>query len=669
MNTLDTMNTDKQEAILQNGDVLSLDLADDDVFRITKRIDTGKQFWNTTFDLDNVQKLCEKYWLNKSVDEKALYPFNVPYKDNRIFQSIETIIPQVLANPVLPLVTEAFDTDASRELAHNLEHTLLALYYNLEVEGQVGMVIRHLLAGMRYGVMKYRLDPDAGYLNDKGERVGQFVVEYINPTSVVFDAKARRSHVPLMAEYITNTGDEMIEKFPDKKDELYKLIKAEGKQTNDILTYPELWFEYMKDGKTGCGVTWKYGNILLGKMKNPHWNYENEEANFFDRPRFPYVVFNYLSMGRYIVDDTSLTEQAMNQQDILNKRGRQIVENADSANGGKVFNSLMIRPEDASMVVGDPNEAIMVKGNPNEAFARMAPPALPDYVIQDKFDARQEIDNIFGTHAPLKGEGSNSPTLGQEMISQNQDKSRLQTITKSVERGMRELYQGLTQMIVVFWDSPTQVAYTGVDGKSIHMEFDGSKIQKGIKVSVKAGASLPKDKVTMLNVAMKLGPMLDPLSLGEALDKDNPKEFAKRIVLFKADLQRYMSEVLGENPQGNMDQKAMADIQALVQGTQIPVPQSPTQEYVSTFQTFIQSPAFGQLPPTSQQQIVLFAKQILAGGRSGLMIQSDSSNPNTQQGAPQGQPMQMGQPPQATPQMPPPIPPTAGIGATQGFSG
>src|SRR3990167_6950400 len=113
-------------------------------------------------------------------------------------------------------------------------------------------------------------------------------------------------------------------------------------------------------------------------MANPNWNYDEfmaDEAgkqvrlNYHDRPRKPYIIFNHLNLGKYIIDDTSLIEQAMTLQDILNKEGRQIVENAEQASSGLVLDEDKISQEDARKIIGDPSEKIMISGNVNDAAA------------------------------------------------------------------------------------------------------------------------------------------------------------------------------------------------------------------------------------------------------------------------------------------------------------
>jgi len=646
-NTLNGMSQENIEAIQTNESDLSLErtMTDDEFNGIVNgRIDSSKAFWNNEYKLEAIQRDNEKLWLNDFINKNDFHKHQTPYSDNRIFTSIETILPMALNSPTMPIVTEAIDSDASRELARNLEHTLLSLYESLDIKYSTMLVIRHLLGGMRYAVMKYRYDDSLGYEMEGGDRQGGFVVETIRPQAIVFDAGATRRRLPFLAEYVQSSGDELMLKFPDKKDEINMQLKQENKRSNQIITYPEIHFEYFKEGKKNCGVGWKYGNINLGRIKNPYYNYDEPESNFFDRPKFPYIIFNYLTMGRYIVDSTSLAEQAKSLQNTVNKRGTQIDTNADAANSGRTVNSKMVSVEDASKLVGDPNETLMVNGNVNEAMGRIAPPLLPDYVFNDKLDARQEIDNIFGTHAPLKGAGSGSKTLGQDMISQNQDKSRIDTIVESLDRGMKELYQGLTQMMCVFWDTPTQVKYTGFDGKSIHMEFDRTKIERGIAVSIKAGSSKKPDDLMERTIALQLAPLLDPLTLAEKLGEDNPKDIAKRITYWKFAMDRYSSEILGDKTDGNMDGDAMADVRAIIanQSPLPPVDEKPTKEYIATLQTFIKSDAFNKMPQETKQTLVEFAKATLMKAQSALKMQPAAPQQTGQDAAsiPQGFPPQ-----------------------------
>src|SRR3990167_10580213 len=160
-------NDEQPEGIIADeGDVLSLKLTDEEIIRlIGTRVEDAKLWWDKTLDLTKGRKKAEDYYLNKSYDEKALYKHQIPYKNNRIITAVETLVPMITSQPAEPVVTEAQDTDESRQLAMDLGDVLLAQYEDMYIKAKLSMVARHLMAGKRIAILKYRFDPSIGKLN------------------------------------------------------------------------------------------------------------------------------------------------------------------------------------------------------------------------------------------------------------------------------------------------------------------------------------------------------------------------------------------------------------------------------------------------------------------------------------------------------------------------
>ncbi len=652
---------ERREGVLSQGEgVLTPDLSDAEINQIIgNRITDAEQFWNTEYDLDKVRKLGESYYLNDSFDTGDLYEWQVPYKNNRILTSIETLVPLVVSQRAEPIVTEANDSDTSRQLASDLGNVLFSLYEDLDIKAKLSMAIRHLFVGKRIGILKYRWDPNLGKVLPDGTRKGMIVVENVRPEKVVFERDASDpDNIPLIAEYMDNTLEELIIRFPDKKAEMFKkqgIQRGTKKQLQANIGYIEIHFSYFdKEDNPQEGVIVKWDSLILGKIKTPNWNYDEYEEdpfgklvnlNFNDRPRKPYIIFNHLNLGKHIIDPTSLIDQAMVLQDVLNKRGRQIVENADQANSGLVLNENMISQDDAKKIIGDPSEKVMVDGNVRDAAARLPPNLLPSYVIEDKFDARAEIDNIFGANAPVRGESSGLKTLGETVLSQRANIGRLQTMADSVEDGMDRLYRALVQMMKVYWDEPEIVRYRQTEGKTEFIEWSRDKIEDGIDVRVKAGTALPKDKFAVRNETIQMMAILDPLSMAEGLDKPNPKEWAKRLVSYRFFMDKYVSEFLGDDGEG-IDSQAMGDLQTLLDGQQPEIPEEISQNYLLTIDKFLGSGAFEAVEdPQIKQAIVEFAEAVSAKAKEdiGEAPESSEADPVQQAGlpseeAPPGQP-------------------------------
>jgi hypothetical protein len=633
VNTTTTLNDDKEriEGSLSTDGVDSLDLGleEDEIVRIIgDRVSKAEAFWNKELDLDNVRKNNESYWLNKQVDEDAMYDYQVPYKNNRIFVSIESLIPMAISRPPQPLVTPGNDSDASKEKAKNVQDFLLGKYEDLYMKSQFHMVSRHLLAGNRIAYMKVRWDDELGEMTKdeegKMEPYGDCNVYVPRPQRVVIEQGSNdKWNVPLIGEYMSASVEEIGYRFPDKKDEFWKeqgVKRGTSGQLHKQAGYVETWVSYFdKDGKKKEMVAWKSKSVLLDAMKNPYWNYDDETQNFLKRPPKPYAIFNHLNMGKHLIDDTSLSEQAQPMQDIANKRGRQIVENADQANSGTVYNSEMISPDTVAQLVGDPNEKAMVKGPPQEAAMRLPQNMLPQYVVEDKREALSEVDNIFGVHDPMRGEQSGNRTLGQDVLSQRSDLSRNSTLATSIEDGADMLYKILVQTAKVYYQDAQEVKYTGSDGNTNSMQFGNKTIEQGMKIRVKSGSVLPDDPAAKEAQTLKALAILDPLTIGEGLNKPDPKDFAKRNVYYHFFPDRYITEYLNEDPNGmQVDPQAMQEIQTMNQGQMAPPQEQPSKAHLATHDQFMKSPQFKTLAPEIQQLHVQHVKMEIDNAKNSL---------------------------------------------------
>lgn len=643
-NTFSTDNERVEGTILHyDTEPLKLDLEDEDVARIIgNRVSTSESFWNKELDLDNVRKENESYYLGRNVNPDDYHDFQVPYNNNRTLVAVESLIPMALSKPAQPLVTPANESDASYELAQNFQDVLL---YKAEQEWYLKlkqhMVARHLLAGNRVAYMKYRWNENIGETLDDGEMYGDIEIYVPRPSRVVLsEAANNKDEIPLIAEYMQATVEELGHMFPNKKDALFQelgIARGTNSQLAQMKGYIEIWFSYFdKKGNKKEAVGWKLNNTLLGAIKNPHWNYEETEKgdkgktqrnNFLPAPVKPYAIFNHLNLGRFLIDDTSLIEQARPMQDIANKRGRQIVENADQANAGTIWNSEMIDESTVAQLIGDPGEKAMVDGDVNKAAARLPQNLLPNYVLQDKNESLSEIDNIFGAHAPIRGEGDVAPTLGQEVLSQRSDISRTQTLALSIEEGMDRLYKGVAQMFKVFYDEPQMIKYTGNDGKSNFVEFSSKAMEDGMKIRVKSGSVLPDDPVAKEAQTLKALPILDPLSIAEGLNKEDPKEFAKRILFYRLFPDRYINEILQEDPAGmQADPSALQEIEFINRGDEVPPQEAPTKMHLATHNQYMNSPQFKELDPQIKQMHVAHVKAEIDNSKRALGQSVDDEN-------------------------------------------
>ena len=612
-------------------EALSVGLSEEKINKIIgKRVDAGKSFYDSKLNLTEVRENNEKRWMNLNCEVSegvGVYDYQIPYKDNRIFVSVETLTSHLVPRIPIPEVIEAHDKEASRELASSYEKVLLRTAEDLFFRGHLRMATRHVLMGYRVGIIKTRWDFTKGRRKANGDHVGAPDMHFVRPHKVIIDADVTDPNdIPLIAETLSSTVEELIIDFPDKKVNILTVFAAnEGLEKLNLgtrVSYREIWFTYYEDGQRKEGVAWKYKNLMLGFGVNPYFNYgeDEEKSNFLERPFKPYTFITYLRIGRWVYDDTSLTEQAASQQDNLEKRGLQIIDNADQANAVKVWNTQMVKAGDAEKYVGDPNDNILSDGDARMAFARYPAPSLPRYVVEDKYDSRREIDNIFGTHSPLRGEKTESPTLGQEVMSQRADLGRTTSLSEAVEEAATKIYKQITQLYKVFATEENIVKYLGEEGKTTFIKFSKDKIEDGIEIRVQAGSLRPEDKISDRNEAVelaKIGGRIDPLTFAEKWHLAKPLEFAKRVFTFTFMPDTYAKETLKMGG-GEGDQEAMSAIQQIMSGERLPPKEDASKEYMAYFSQFLQSPSFKQLDPEVQTLVIEHTRGTMEATKVGL---------------------------------------------------
>ena len=611
----------KEEGAIGAEAVVDLNVSDAELRALLNyKLRTSEAYWEEKpRDLTKARERATKYWTGRYQEDMDFFGHEFPYVDNRIFMSLETIIPIALTRPPEPSVSPAKDNDASKQLADDIKNILLAKYEEMGLRGKFRMALRHLLL-FRQGILKYRWNEDLG---DNGD----FEVHWVRPQKIVIDKNAVAGEMPgFIAEFMEDTIEGIVRKFPNKKAEIWKkfhIVRGTQKQLSQRVGYYEMWFDCVdKDGEPQQGVCWKCDEIILDKMKNPNWDYEGDEDgtyhNHLPNPKIPYVFLNHLNLGRSFIDDIALAEVAFPLQKVIDKRGQQIVQNADAANSGWVFNKEFISKPEAQKLTGAFNEKVVGDGDVRGGAMRLPPPTLPAYVIEDKFDARNEIDNLLGTHSTTRGERGKKETLGGRMLLKEADTGRIGDIVNSaIEPAAENLYNGLVQLMKVFYVKEHFVKYLGDDGEQTFLSFDRDKIEDGVEIRVKSGTTMPADKTRERVEALELAKsgLIDPLTLFEKLDHVNPKEEAKRMVLYNIDPMVYLKEILGV--EGGQDD-VMRVIEQINSGEWVEPPEEVSEEYLANYSAFVNSPDFQNLEPEIQ---VMHTKHLeMAAGKARMAL-------------------------------------------------
>lgn len=550
--------------------VLEIKTPDNELISNFKRwIDESEAFWNDPkgFNLANKRKKNKNYYLGKQLDTDQLYSYQVPFIDNELFVATETITAYTTSGTPTAEVCPQDDTIQSRVMAEDLEWALNTHSEKFDLAAKIEAVERNMY--LKYvGVIKLRYDSNAD----------DIVPEVVDPCDIVFDKSCKQGGNPLfICEKCSATVQQLINMFPDKKAKIMSAMNRErssNKLMGTVITYNEVWFTQIKDGEETECVAWYYNDVLLDKKKNPNFLYDEDGTqitNFLTKPMKPYVIFNYMNDGTHIIDGTSPFEQAIPLQDILNKRGRQIVENADTANSMLVLKAGAIPVEEAENITRDPNQILVLTGQKDrpisDAFNAIEPHLLPNYVINDKNDVRNVIHSIMGTPAQFRGEDSKAGTLGEAQMLRSQASGRQDAIIRSIERGIDAYYKLLVQMMKVWYDSPKKFACRDNDGKFTFVELTRERIPDVAYVTVEHGTTVKPDKKRQEDIAMSLAKLglIDPYNLFKSLGLKNADKMYDSLIKFKTDPNMLSDEIKTDE----QDRMAYIDFACIMNGEDV----------------------------------------------------------------------------------------------------
>lgn len=676
-----TDNITDQTGVIDDRPILSIDTDDRELIANFNRwLKESKSFWNdrSGYDLENVRNQNERYYLGKQIDKSRLYAYQVPFIDNQIYVGVQAIMSYVTGQNPACEITPEDDTPQSQVMAEDLETAV-----NIHTERwQLSKKIKSATKNMytkRIGIIKLKWD-------DKAQDIVPIAVD---PDRVILDKDCLLGDEPrFIAEICTDSVAGLIKKFPDKEAQIMKAMgrsRKTPKLMGQIVAYNEVWFtdETAEEGSEEC-VAWYFNDVILDKIKNPNYLYEEEGLsimNFTDAPTKPYVFFNYLNDGSHLIDQTTPIEQAIPLQDVLNKRGRQIVENADTANSLLVLKSGSISEEDAANITRDPNQTLMLDAPAErpiqEAFGEIPPHLLPNYVIQDKQDIKNSIHNILGTPSQFRGDDSNREvgTLGEAKMMQSQAGGRQDEIVREIENALDRYFRLLVQMMKVYYTDKKPFAARDNDGKFMYVELSRESMPNIASISIQHGSVLRPDKERKENVSMTLAKMglIDPYNLFKDLGlKDSDKRY-ESLVKFKMAPDQLVSDVQSEIN----DRDAYIDFAVIMNGQEAEPRQDIQPAHIFAHRKQLMTDRFLYAKPELQQkfmrhieaevQMLSQRAQLEEADKAGMLI--DPNVPITPE--PPVVPPPMPQPGMMPPGMPgqPPMPPAGGAPAAPPMPG
>ena len=514
---------------------LSLEMSDEQLIVLKNKWTKAWDETEAKKELDLKQKENEKYWLGEHYSKAQKKTGIRDQVDNLIFEALETFLPVATRQIAQPVVMTSKNPEAEK-LARKVSDRIVEIADIVRLRLKIKKSVRHW-ALYYLGCIKLGWNME----------LDEIAVQTVRPQQLILDPEAITDECEYDGEYIGHYRKDTVQGLMDRFSAKASFIKEEvGKENlGTKVKYIEWW--------TADYLFWTLNNEVLGKAKNPHWNYDRDVpvqvgfdelgmpitgtqkipgVNHFSKRHIPFAFLSVFNLGKNPFDDTNLIEQALPQQDMINKRVRQIDKNADNTNGGVVvtdpFTKEQVRQVANALRHGD---AVYVPGGDvNRAYKRDVAPPLPNFVYQHLQDSRQELRGIFGTTG-LSAQGIKSEeTVRGKILVKGQDTDRAALIVDHIEQFYDYIFNWIVQLMIVYYDSPRQVSRS----QGTETIFSEEMIYP-LMVSVKEGSLIPKDRLTLRNEAIDLwtAQAIDPLTLAERLEEPDPQEFVRRLIMWR----------------------------------------------------------------------------------------------------------------------------------------
>lgn len=520
--------------------------------------------------IEQKQKENENYWLGNhftTSDSKR------PLVDNLIFEALETFLPIATRPKAEPLV-EADNSEEGNKIADKTAKMIKVVADNVSYNLKMKQVARYWALYM-LGVIK------VGWSMKEND----ISCVALRPQKMILDPQAHIEECEYtgyyLGEYVEDMASDLVLRFPKKKQFITDKVKGKmGTQLQYIF-----W-------STDDYIFWSMDNEILGKSKNPNWNYETKSEptqsidefgqpievpgeiikgrNHFRSPKKPYVFLSVFNLGKQPHDDTNLIQQNLSLQDLVNKRLSQIDKNADNANGGLIVSGDAFTEEQAQKMGKSLRKggAVWVPtGDVNTSVKRDTGTPLPSFVYESLVDYRNEIRNIFGTRGSSAQGTIAEDTLGGKQIIKGQDSDRIGGgVSTFLEQFSDHVYNWFVQLMYVYYDEPHEATVLGAENAKEHVTLINSDFgDLKLLVGVKEGSMIPQDPMSKRNEAVELWSQkgIDPISFFERLDFPNPRESAKNLYLWNADPVQLFPDLLEQQQvqQAAMQQEQMQQSQ------------------------------------------------------------------------------------------------------------
>jgi hypothetical protein len=627
-------------------DPLALNIEDDELCRIVDQwSDDYQLFYEQKYDLFTRREKNEVYYFGRQImqkeKERLLKDYESKYMDNVLYEIGGSIKPLLMTRLPDLMVLPGNDNEESELTAQEVGKAVDTQIKDRINRRILGLAVKHLPVYFT-AIIKVRWDPE----------IDDYIFENIHPDLMECDYTSTTKDADNMkytSQICPWTVEQIMLKFPKKKEEFLEELKKDGLAIdpgdlpNSLLATTinirEVWFDFYKkhaedEVEKIHGLLWKYKDCILGKMKNPNFDYEGEQRyftmdekgakrglneqelnytlmmgevpphvqqeqvyhNYFRFPRKPYYFMGYDQWGKQPYDETSWIEQNLGNQKAIDKRGKQLEEELDRRGHNVISKESGLTPADVEEIDwNDPDEDMVVDGNVNNTH-KFIPPDRPS---KQEFDEMTNLRNrmyaISHSNA-IRGQIQSSVATTNQIAREGDFTSADDMAEDTINDAAQWMADWAMQFIKLRYTKDHFRDIMGVAGEEVWIKLNRNMIDDGMIVKIKASGT---DKIRAQNNAMEMAKMqmTDPYTFFVDMGLSDPEGRTEKLILAKMDPQAYLSKVVKGLNTAQALAKALANVE------QVPPPRAPQQPGVPPTMPGAQPPmAGGQAGPAAPQQ-------------------------------------------------------------------
>jgi hypothetical protein len=467
-------------------------------------------------ELLKAQEASLKYYRGDQTDRDQIPEYNSNVVHNRIFEGAETIVPIISGQAHEFVAMPGNESEVSLMLAQKVQNVLQLKFEDLDIRERIEEVVRDVVL-KRFGCLEYFWDFDK---DDVG-------VEVLDPRTILIPKlRTNPEGLPYVIKILEFTDQELMEQFDLKKEEILSNDREidTGTQDSDVKTRQvyEVW--------TDLYVVWKLGDKILRKEANPNWNFDGD--NFLQKPEIPIVFIAPFRTGEAPISSISLAEVVMPIQDDINDQKRQINNNLKKMGNGQIYlDDDTVEEEKEDEITSEPGLIIRGKGIASENRIKREPGLpLPASHFQNLIESNSSFDAVFGVQPAVRG-AAQSPTLGGQIMNRQQNLTRIELLTREMNRGTDRLVNGVVQLMKLYYNERRVFKMIGKNEAIMFFEFLNDDIENDLVIRAKSGRAFIADPEQRANRAIQLWQLgaLDPLTLYREVGFPNPEETTERL--------------------------------------------------------------------------------------------------------------------------------------------